>query len=263
MPLIPGVCPKWLAFTILGFPATCIHPCSCRTLLKTHTPLLFLETGGGHICFGGADPHTSGLTLDLRAAALVYRSDTPAIESSGWWVGGVDQCVGARRIPCHCYWPFAALGWFTCPSSAPRWKAWRLPLALWWCAPALRDRVPSSTWGFKENWQRARPYQVENFGGTQQFSRATVMTDQCDNQLLFCQRACGLRFLLQQPDAYPGCVRRKWWLIGGYQLPGLAIGFSRMSAVAHWFSDVLWAGPITLMTSWLVWKYCPDLRAVW
>jgi len=35
---------------------------------------------------------------------------------------------------------------------------------------------------------------------------------------------------------------------------GLAIGFSRMSAVAHWLSDVLWAYPITLMSSWLVWQ---------
>jgi hypothetical protein len=27
-----------------------------------------------------------------------------------------------------------------------------------------------------------------------------------------------------------------------------------MSDVAHWFSDVLWAYPITLATSWLVWR---------
>lgn len=35
---------------------------------------------------------------------------------------------------------------------------------------------------------------------------------------------------------------------------GLVIGFARMSDVAHWFSDVLWAYPITLITSWLVWQ---------
>jgi lipid A 4'-phosphatase len=106
--------------------------------------------------------------------------------------------------------------------------------------------------GFKENWQRARPYQVEIFGGTQQFTRATVITDQCDNNCSFVSGhvACGFFFcslmLIQ-------ARRRTWWLIAGTSA-GLAIGFSRMSAVAHWFSDVLWAGPITLMTSWLVWK---------
>jgi hypothetical protein len=27
-----------------------------------------------------------------------------------------------------------------------------------------------------------------------------------------------------------------------------------MSDMAHWFSDALWAYPITLASSWLVWK---------
>ncbi len=113
--------------------------------------------------------------------------------------------------------------------------------------------------GFKENWQRARPYQVEIFGGTQQFTRATVITDQCDNNCSFVSGhvACGFFFcslmLIQ-------ARRRTWWLIAGTGA-GLAIGFSRMSAVAHWFSDVLWAGPITLMTSWLVWKILSRLYA--
>ncbi len=107
-------------------------------------------------------------------------------------------------------------------------------------------------WGFKEHWQRARPYQVDHFGGTQQFTRAAVITDQCDNNCSFVSGhvACGFFFsslmLIQ-------LRRRKAWLLAG-TAAGLAIGFSRMSAVAHWFSDVLWAYPITLMSSWLVWQ---------
>jgi hypothetical protein len=27
-----------------------------------------------------------------------------------------------------------------------------------------------------------------------------------------------------------------------------------MADMAHWLSDVLWAGPITLLCSWLVWR---------
>jgi lipid A 4'-phosphatase len=107
-------------------------------------------------------------------------------------------------------------------------------------------------WGFKEHWQRARPYQVVNFGGDKQFTRATVMTDQCDNNCSFVSGhvACGFFFtslmLIQRR-------RKVAWAIAG-SLAGLVIGFARMSDMAHWLSDVLWAYPITLATSWVVWK---------
>ena len=118
--------------------------------------------------------------------------------------------------------------------------------------------------GFKDNWQRARPYQVENFGGDKRFTRATVMTDQCKDNCSFVSGhvACGYFFislmLLQR--------RRAWtWAGVGLVSAGL-IAFSRISDKAHWLSDTLWAGPITLVTSWLVWRvlchyYRPALQA--
>jgi lipid A 4'-phosphatase len=107
-------------------------------------------------------------------------------------------------------------------------------------------------WGFKENWQRARPYQVENFGGQQKFSRATVMSDQCNNNCSFVSGhvACGV-FLISLGLVHRRRQRR--WAVAGVA-SGLVIGFARMADVAHWLSDVLWAFPITLLTSWLVWK---------
>jgi membrane-associated PAP2 superfamily phosphatase len=47
--------------------------------------------------------------------------------------------------------------------------------------------------------------------------------------------------------------RRVAWAAAGITA-GLVIGFARMADVAHWLSDVLWACPITLLCSWLVWK---------
>jgi hypothetical protein len=49
-------------------------------------------------------------------------------------------------------------------------------------------------------------------------------------------------------------ARRRKALLWGGTVSGLVIGFARMSDMAHWFSDVLWAYPITLMSSWLVWQ---------
>jgi lipid A 4'-phosphatase len=46
--------------------------------------------------------------------------------------------------------------------------------------------------------------------------------------------------------------QRRWAAVG--VVAGLLIGFARIADVAHWLSDVLWAFPITLFTSWLVWR---------
>lgn len=209
------------------------------------TPLLFWQLVAAMIV--AALVPTLWPTLDIQAAAL-FVGDTPAIASrTWWWVEWINAWAPAAfRVMLL----VAAVGWLT-SHLLSRYKAWRLPLAFVVCAGIAGPGAVVNL-GFKENWQRARPYQVEIFGGTQQFTRATVMTDQCDNNCSFVSGhvACGFFFcslmLIQ-------ARRRTWWLIAGTSA-GLAIGFSRMSAVAHWFSDVLWAGPITLMTSWLVWK---------
>lgn len=185
--------------------------------------------------------------LDLRAGAL-FAGSTPTVSSgTWWWVELINVWVPAafRTLLAIC-----ALAWLASHMSA-RWKAWRLPLAFVVCAGIAGPGAVVNL-GFKENWQRARPYQVENFGGAQQFTRATVMTDQCNNNCSFVSGhvACGFFF---SSLILIHARRRKIWLAGG-TAAGMLIGFSRMSDMAHWFSDVLWAYPITLMTSWLVWQ---------
>ncbi|WP_296509008.1 phosphatase PAP2 family protein [Rhodoferax sp.] len=210
-----------------------------------NTPALFWQLVAASVV--AALVPTLWPSLDLQAAAL-FVGETPAIASkSWWWVEWINAWVPAafRVMLVVC-----AIGWLGA-HLVQRYKAWRLPLAFVVCA-GIAGPGAVVNWGFKEHWQRARPYQVENFGGTQQFSRATVMTDQCDNNCSFVSGhvACGFFFgSLMLIHAR----RRTRWLIAG-TAAGLAIGFSRMSAVAHWFSDVLWAAPITLMTSWLIWK---------
>jgi lipid A 4'-phosphatase len=105
---------------------------------------------------------------------------------------------------------------------------------------------------FKELWQRARPYQVTEFGGSQKFTGAAVITDQCDNNCSFVSghAACGF-FLMSM--ALLKNSRKRTWLAAGV-VCGLLIGFARMADSAHWLSDVLWAGPITMLSSWLVWQ---------
>ena len=104
---------------------------------------------------------------------------------------------------------------------------------------------------------------MQNFGGAQQFTRAAIITDQCDNNCSFVSGhvACGV-FLVSLGLVHRR--RQRLWAAAGIT-SGLVIGFARMADVAHWLSDVLWAFPITLLTSWLVWKalygyYCKPSR---
>lgn len=185
--------------------------------------------------------------LDLRAASQ-FAGNTPTIGSAGWWwvVWINDYVPAAFRV----FLLLAAIALVMIRWTA-RARTWRLWLVFVLVAGILGPGAVVNHI-FKDHWQRARPYQVENFGGTQQFTRAALITDQCNNNCSFVSGhvACGFFFatlmLVQQ--------RRRWlWAAMGTSA-GLGIGFSRMSEMAHWFSDVLWAYPITLMTSWLVWR---------
>ncbi len=186
-------------------------------------------------------------TLDLQAAAVFAGPQAPLKVLNWWWVELINGWVPAAF---RTGLVIALVGWVASHVRA-RWQAWRLPLAFVVAAGMLGPGMVVN-WGFKENWQRARPYQVENFGGTQKFSRAAVMTDQCNNNCSFVSGhvACGV-FLISLGLVHRR--RQRIWAASGV-VSGLVIGFARMADVAHWLSDVLWAFPITLLSSWLVWK---------
>lgn len=192
--------------------------------------------------------------LDLWAAGLFIGDEVQLRAVHWWWVELINAYIPAvfRVIVL-----LALVAWLLIARSQ-KWVAWRLPLAFVALAVTVGPGLVVNS-GFKDNWQRARPYQVEPFGGTQQFTRAAVMTDQCDSNCSFVSGhvACGF-FLasLMLVDRR----RKVGWGVAGV-VSGLAIGFSRMADGAHWLSDVLWAAPITLVCSWLVWQLLLRLQA--
>lgn len=185
--------------------------------------------------------------LDLQAAAIFSGSDVMLRAVDWLWVEWINAWIPAvfRVVLIIC---LLALGltWLL-----PKYRSWRFALAFVVIAGTLGPGALVNL-GFKDNWQRARPYQVEPFGGTQQFTRAAVMTDQCNNNCSFVSGhvACGF-FLAGLALVHRR--RQALWVAAGIS-GGLIIGFARMADSAHWLSDVLWAGPITLTCSWLVWR---------
>ena len=185
--------------------------------------------------------------VDLEAAGL-FAGHSKQLDAGTWpwvvWINAQTPTV-FRLIVLTAFagWLFTSLSRYG--------KQWRLQLAFLALAGTLGPGLVVNH-VFKDHWQRARPYQVEQFGGPQQFTRAAVITDQCDNNCSFVSGhvACGFFFV-----SLMLIHRRRQvaWAVAGVTT-GLVIGFARMANVAHWLSDVLWACPITLLCSWFVWK---------
>jgi lipid A 4'-phosphatase len=186
-------------------------------------------------------------SLDLVAAQLFAGPDSLISAVSWFWVEAINLYVPAVF---RLFLLVALLGWIA-TRFGKLGKRWRLALAFVVLAGVFGPGIVVN-YGFKDNWQRARPYQVQELGGTQQFTRAGVFTDQCDNNCSFVSGhvACGFFFASMM------LVHRRRkiaWGMAGVSA-GLVIGFARMADSAHWLSDVLWACPITLMSSWIVWR---------
>lgn len=185
--------------------------------------------------------------LDLATATWFAPPNGQTHIKDWWWVAAINLYVPSvfRGLVYLSVAAWAVATW------ARRWKQWRLPLAFFILSGALGPGLLVNS-GFKEHWQRARPYEVENFGGPSHFTRAGVITDQCNNNCSFVSGhvACGFFFtslmLVHQR-------RRRAWAVAGCAA-GVLIGFSRMADMAHWLSDALWAAPITWVCSWLVWR---------
>lgn len=92
---------------------------------------------------------------------------------------------------------------------------------------------------FKDQWGRARPAQIEQFGGDKQFTPAWVMSDQCEKNCAFVSGHASVGFYVM---AFAFVLRRRRvWLLSGIAL-GVLVGIARMAQGGHFLSDVLFCG---------------------
>ena len=100
---------------------------------------------------------------------------------------------------------------------------------------------------FKDHWGRARPAQVVEFGGTKQFTRAALPTDQCEKNCSFVSghASAGFYFLAL---AFVLPRRRALWFTLGTGL-GLGVGFVRIVQGGHFFSDVIFCGIVVYLSA--------------
>ncbi len=108
----------------------------------------------------------------------------------------------------------------------------------------------------KNNWGRARPYTIEEFGGDKKFSPAFVMTNQCKKNCSFSSGDPSVGFVMFTLVFLYGS--RWMWLplsLGG------VFGLTRIMQGAHFLSDVVISGIITVWVCYLLYLALIDKKS--
>jgi lipid A 4'-phosphatase len=192
-----------------------------------------------------------------------------------WFVPGVDLFVsGLFYDPQQGFW-LASWPPILAVNASIRWITWAILLVI--VAGALWLRlVGRPLWRFdrnalvfllaalvigpgilvntvlKDQWGRARPSQIEAFGGQHQFTPAPLPADQCDRNCSFVSGHAGLAFSLIGFAFLLPAGRPRTIAIAASLGFGTLIGFGRIAGGHHFLSDVVDAGLVVVATSWLL-----------
>ncbi len=190
--------------------------------------------------------------LDLRVTALFYAGHGQFPWQSHLGVQGVYQGVPwlgrlALLVSAGMVWQ----AWHR-PGCRPVWQTRRalaLLLVLLLGVGGLVHAV------FKAQWGRARPHQVQAFGGSKTFQPALWPSDQCARNCSFVSGHASTGFVLMALGMLGAPQRRRFW--GGTAWGvGCLIGGVRIVQGGHFLSDVVFAGL-------MIWSTCQCIRWVW
>ncbi|CAK0757921.1 lipid A 4'-phosphatase [Gammaproteobacteria bacterium] len=102
----------------------------------------------------------------------------------------------------------------------------------------------------KDHWGRARPYQVQFFGGTQQFTPALVPATQCDRNCSFVSGHASLGFYFVAFGFVLRHQRRAWLAIG--LVAGTGVGLVRIIQGGHFLGDVIFSFFVVYVVAWVL-----------
>ena len=107
---------------------------------------------------------------------------------------------------------------------------------------------------FKDHFGRPRPRQIELFAGTLQFQPVWNISSQCDTN---CSFVCGDAAVVFAFWLFlPFFERRRWRMAYGAAvlLLGIFYGLIRMGQGGHFLSDVVFAGLLSYLGVWCVYR---------
>ncbi len=100
---------------------------------------------------------------------------------------------------------------------------------------------------FKDNWGRARPRMVEQFGGEARYTPPLAFSDACQKNCSFVSGDAAFGFYFTA-FAYVAPLRRSRRFFWGGMALGFLFGGARLVSGAHFMSDVLYAAVFILPT---------------
>jgi lipid A 4'-phosphatase len=189
--------------------------------------------------------------IDLWAARLFYR------DGHGFFLRHYPTVEFVYEAVPVIVWTLALGGLLLIVINASRahWKAESAPfllsnrvvlyllltLAL---GPGLLCKV------FQDQWGRARPREVMEFGGARRFTPAFIPSDQCEKNCSFVSSHASVGFYLVTLSFIARRHRKILAMIA--LLTGGVVGAGRMAQGAHFLSDVVFAGLLTYMVAYLL-----------
>lgn len=206
--------------------------------VRRHIVLLLLVlTGGVLVALPQIDLAVAGAFYD--PAAGFYLKNQPLVRFVYDIVPWISRAVLAALLL------FLVLAWSACRTH-PFFRTQR-KAAAYLLLVALLGPLLLVNGVFKEHWGRARPAQIEQFGGNRQFTRAAVPTDQCERNCSFVSGHASTGFFFLAP-AFVYIRRRRLWLATG-TLAGLGVGAVRILQGGHFLSDVVFSGIVVYLSA--------------
>ncbi len=106
---------------------------------------------------------------------------------------------------------------------------------------------------FKDNWGRARPFHIEEFGGKQKFTPVLMYSDQCEKNCSFFGGEAASSYMVFFALALLFRRWRRTLFLTGIAA-GMTAGFIRIGQGGHFLSDVIFAGIfMALIAEFLYW----------
>ena len=135
--------------------------------------------------------------------------------------------------------------------ARPLWRLDRRAIIFLVSSLALGPGLLANTL-LKDHWGRARPTQIEAFGGTRRFTPATLPATECVNNCAFVSGHAAVGFSLTAfAFLLPRGGRRRAAMAAALTI-GAVIGLARIVQGAHFLSDVVFAGLLVYGTTALL-----------
>jgi len=177
--------------------------------------------------------------IDLWASRLFYREDGSFAFSSPGMGANIRFLLRLvfAAICVAVVLGFISFGFFGRKAGGLGLVAWAYIALCALIGPGLVANM-----GFKEHWGRARPSQIEEFGGTKTFTPPLLRTDQCERNCSFISGEASNYYMLGFAFAFLGAagIRRRLFLIA--IAAGSFSGLIRIGGGGHFLSDVVFSG---------------------